>query len=85
MQDKQELFPKTVEVKFTYRGVSYKHKCQLPLTNENKLLMGEPMKALKRSVFNALRKANYLYKEDLKTKEENIYSLITQIEVFVIV
>ena len=85
MQDKQELFPKTVEVTFTYRGVNYKHKCQLPLTNENKLLMGEPMKVLKHSVINALRKANYLYKEDLKTKEENIYYLITQIEVFVIV
>lgn len=85
MQDKQELFSKTVEVKFAYRGVSYKHKCQLPLTKDNKLLMGEPMKALKRSVFNSLRKADYLYKEDLKTQEENIYSLITQIEIFVIV
>jgi len=85
MQDTQELFPKTVEVGFTYRGIRYKHKCQLPLTKDNKLLVGKPMKALKQSVFLSLKKADYLYKEDLKAPEENIYSLINQIEIFVIV
>lgn len=85
MEETQELFSKTVEVGFTYRGIRYKHKCQLPLTKDTKLLMGEPMKILKQNVFLSLKKAEYLYKEDLKAPEEKIYSLITQIEIFVIV
>ena len=81
----EQLIPKTVEITFNYRGVNYKHKCQLPLTNKNKLLIGKPLKILKRKLFNSLNKADYLHKEDKKATEDTIYSLITQIEVFVIV
>lgn len=81
----EKLFPKTVEITFNYRGVDYKHRCQLPLTTTNKLLIGKALKTLKRRLFTSLSTANYLYKEDKKAKEEQIYSLITQIKIFVIV
>jgi len=85
MEEQNVVSKKKVRVKFTCRGVIYEHDCKAFLNQHNKMLTGEPLKQLKLNIFTALIRAGYVSREDIKKNDKDVFNMISNVEVSVLV
>jgi len=76
---------KLANVTFSYKNNKFIHKCMINVTSNNKLKLDKPMEELKYTLFKALKRSNYIYKEDLFKKEEDIFNLVSNIDFSLII